>query len=371
MKLLNRNLLKRKVLPGIAGAAALGLLTLSSFAQAQSPSPYAVETNVHGIYAYTQPPAGFDPNTASADELQSYGYPPRPTADQGPEALARWAKITNPALTRIVPRLVATNIYHRPMSGQIIKNKVLSSNWSGRALVHKKPAFTSVSGTWTVPTVQQAFGACSGSPDYSSEWVGIDGFSNDLLFQAGSEADADCDGGSTSTLYRPWIEWLPAAETVLTYSNGDPLPFAPGDYLIVTVTATGWTDGQSSTGTLSFTDVNQNWQGTLSVTAGSLGGTYVVGDSVEWIVERPEIGPNELATLANYVSDPWFDASATDINSKTYLPGTPRTATSYPITMIDNTNKPISFSDLVGSSNRSLLGSELLWFFDEGSALVN
>ena len=54
----------------IALIAVFGLLTAPSQAAAQAPSPYAVETNIHGVYAYTQPPPGFDPSTASAADLE-------------------------------------------------------------------------------------------------------------------------------------------------------------------------------------------------------------------------------------------------------------------------------------------------------------
>ncbi|HTW89309.1 MAG TPA: G1 family glutamic endopeptidase [Candidatus Binataceae bacterium] len=366
MKLLNMKLLKGNLLVGIVGVAGLGLLTLSSLAHAQPPSPYAVETNLHGIYAYTQPPPTFDPTTASDDELQLYGYPPRPGADATPQDRAQWAAVTNPNLNRIVPQLVHTNIYHRPAAGlrevsssNPSSKKYTSTNWSGYALAHKKPAFTSVTGSWTVPPVQQAFGSCSDGWDYSSQWVGIDGLTNSLLFQAGSEADAYCSGGSTSELYRPWIEWLPESEIVLTYSNGDPLPFAPGDYLIVTVTATGWSNGQSSTGTLLYTDVTQNWQASEAVTAASLGGTYIVGDSAEWIVERPEVD-GSLANLANYIADPWFYATATDVKKIKYYAGTPKTAATWNLTMEDETGTAISYVNL--------FGTQVMWFFDENSA---
>ncbi len=141
MKLRNVNLLNGKVLRAFAWVAALGLLMLSSLAHAQSPSPFAVETNIHGVYAYTQPPAGFDPMKTSAAELELYGYPPRPAANEPAKAFARWATITNPALTRVVPQLLRTKIYHRPASGLVIQNsrQAASYNWSGYALVKKNP----------------------------------------------------------------------------------------------------------------------------------------------------------------------------------------------------------------------------------------
>lgn len=364
MDLRNANLVNLKVLRVLARVVvgALGLLMFSPLAHAQAPSPFAVETNIHGVYAYTQPPAGFNPLTASAAELELYGYPPRPAATESAKAFARWAMIVNPALKRVVPQLLQTNIYHRPASNVLIQNskKSTSTNWSGYALLHKKPAFSSVAGAWIVPSVQQAFGTCSGGTDYSSQWVGIDGFENTYLLQAGSDADASCTGGTTTTTYYPWIEWLPEVEIELTQQNGNPLPFAPGDYLTVVVTATNWSGGESTNGALLYTDVTQNWQISASFTAADLGGSFVVGQSAEWIVESPEVG-EAIANLANYVADPWFDASVTDIKNKTYLPGSPKGATSYAITMLNGGGSPISFVDL--------FGTDTLWFFDEGSAL--
>ncbi len=355
-KLRDANLLNAKALRAIAWVAASAFLMLSSPARAQSPSPFAVETNIHGIYAYTQPPAGFDPMTASADELKLYGYPPRPAATESAEALAQWTMVVNPALKRIVPQLSRRNVYHRPASGLSIqesKKTAASYNWSGYGLVEKKPTFTSVSGYWIVPTAQAAFGTCSGEPVYASQWVGIDGFSNDELFQAGTDTAAECSSGITDTLYIAWIEWLPNSEIELTAD------VAPGDVLNVIVTATDWSGGESSNGTLLFTDFTKQWQISESVTASGLGGTYVVGQSAEWIVERPEVG-GSLATLANYVANPWYGTTATDLKGKGYTPGSSRSATAYNITMVDNGGTPISFVQL--------FGTDTLWFFDENSA---
>jgi hypothetical protein len=356
-------LLKLKVLLAVALLAASGLLISSWAAYAQSPSPLAVETNIPGIYAYTQPPEGFDPMTASAAELKLYGYPPRPGTDQSDQALAVWKAAVNPALRRVVPKLVKTNIYHRPASGLAIDNaqNASSSNWSGYALVETKATFPSVAGAWMVPVVQPSFGApCSGEVYYSSQWVGIDGFSNSELFQAGSNTAVVCVDNTLETSYVPWVEWLPAAQATLTESNGSALPFAPGDYVIVMVTATNWSNGESSTGELYFADVTQNWVISGTLTAASIGGTYVVGRSAEWIVERPEIN-GELSSLANYIADPWSSATAGGFTNTAYAPGVPRSAKVYNITMLDNNQQAIS--------KVTLFSPDALWFFDEGSAL--
>ena len=178
------------------------------------------------------------------------------------------------------------------------------------------------------------------------------------LFQSGSETDAACSGGTTTTEYYPWVAWLPGPEYEIESDSG-PLPFAPGDYVIVTVAATNWSAGKSSMGTLNYTDVTQNWGESLGIAASSLGGTFVVGKSAEWIVEAPEVGGN-IATLANYITSPWFQASTQDGLGNFDYPGLPNGTTSYNVTMVDSVGNALS--------HVKLTGAQRLWFFDEGSA---
>jgi hypothetical protein len=124
---------------------------------------------------------------------------------------------------------------------------------------------------WIVPTVQQAPGTYSGW-EYSSQWVGLGGVNDGFLLQAGSAANVFCDVGNNIPEYFPWIEWLPQSEIVL-YKNATtktPYPFVPGDYITVTITATNFSSGGSTTGTLSFVDSTQHWSIALSFTAASL-----------------------------------------------------------------------------------------------------
>jgi hypothetical protein len=75
------------------------------------------QTNGHSVGAgqvtSPRPPAGFNPLTASEEELQRYGFPPRPDAKQAPEAYSQWRKLV------LVPRkgnpkLQPTRIYDGP-----------------------------------------------------------------------------------------------------------------------------------------------------------------------------------------------------------------------------------------------------------------
>jgi len=353
----------------IVGAAICGVLAvaaLPSFAADRS-----VPTNLPGVRAFAQPPAGFNPLTASAAELESWGYPPRPGPQEGPNALARWSEAVSPSLTRVIPQLAKTpGVYHRPAAGLKIgatngkSTAATSENWSGYALTPGNGAqpFSYVEGRWTVPTVKQAPGTCSGGWDYSSQWVGIGGFADGYLLQAGSAANVFCDIGNNVPEYFPWLEWLPQSELVI-YENASKsitYPFAPGDYLIVIVWATNFSSGASTTGNLLFEDKTQGWGVSLSFSAASVGGSQVTGQSAEWIVERTDVG-GQFATLPDYTADPWWDALAKDLGSTFHYPGAPATSAVYDITMLDNSNNPVSFVDLVGPA--------ALWFFPEGSAL--
>jgi hypothetical protein len=334
---------------------------------------HVVRTNWPGVYAFTQPPADFDPLTASQGDLEAWGYPPRPGLSEGAQALAHWSEAANPALRREVPDLVRTQgVYHRPVTGlEVVPSSsnykaatATSNNWSGYALVPAAgaQALYSVSGRWTVPTVKQAPGTCSGGWDYSSEWAGIGGFNDGFLLQAGSAANVFCDIGGNIPEYFPWLEWLPESQLVL-YQNASTstlYPFAPGDYLIVTVWATKFTSGVSKTGNLNFADVTQGWSVALTFTAASVGGSEVTGQSAEWIVERTEVN-GSLATLPDYVANPWWSTTALDLGAVAHYPGSPGTATAFNITMLDNGSAPVSFVDLFGKN--------ALWFFPEGSAV--
>lgn len=356
----------------LAAAAALTVgLTTAAPSQSQSPAPHTAPTNLPGVYAFEQPPADFDARRATDRELEAWGYPARPGPTENATAWDRWNAQVNPSLRRVIPYLARrVGVYHRPADGIKFSQSpsrynaiaATSSNWSGYALVPNSGAqpYSAIQGGWIVPTVKQPPQTCSGGWDYSSQWVGIGGVSDAFLLQAGSDADVYCDAGGNTPEYYPWIEWLPAAETVL-YANSSrtPLPFAAGDYLVVTVTAFQWSGGVSNNGTLSFTDATQGWTISLTFTAASLGGSEVTGQSAEWIVERPEVN-GSLATLPDYFAVPWLFAKARDLGLVFHFPGAPDNATAYSITMLDNSDAEVSFVDLTGPN--------ALWFFPEGSA---
>jgi hypothetical protein len=148
-----------------------------------------------------------------------------------------------------------------------------SSNWSGYAVPGS--GFNSVTGQWTVTAA-----APSRKATYSSEWVGIDGYSNSSLIQTGTESDAS----NGSQHYDAWWEILPAAETVIPS-----IVVHPGDAMTASITK----QPSGSTWTITITDTTT---GKSFTTTKQYTGPQT---SAEWIEEAPTVG-GHVATLANY-----------------------------------------------------------------------
>ena len=167
----------------------------------------------------------------------------------------------------------------RPAAGAASTNGWASSNWSGYAI--SGSGFTSVTASWTVQAVSRTRRAT-----YSSEWVGIDGFTNASLIQTGTESDYF----SGAAHYRAWWEILPAAETVIAS-----VPVRPGDQMRASIASKG----------------NGSW--TISITDATTGAAFSITrsysgpmTSAEWIEEAPSVG-GRTATLAHYASPEKFD----------------------------------------------------------------
>lgn len=92
-------------------------------------------------------------------------------------------------------------------------------NWSG--YVAGGGGYTSVSGTWIVPTVEPSTELVA-----DATWVGIGGITTRDLIQAGTEAISNEDG---SIEYLAWFEKLPQAARIV------PLAIHPGDSISVNV----------------------------------------------------------------------------------------------------------------------------------------
>jgi hypothetical protein len=153
-----------------------------------------------------------------------------------------------------------------------------SHNWSGYSLV--RTGVTGVTGNWKVPRVLTPTKKRQlRSNRFSSSWVGVDGFNNSSLIQAGTEQD----WFQGTAFYQAWWEILPAPETPITS-----MAVHPGDSISVSITrgaANQWTISLSDTTThQSFTTVR----------------TYTgPRTSAEWIQEAPTLGQRVAALAAD------------------------------------------------------------------------
>jgi hypothetical protein len=321
--------------------------------------PHKLQPNEHalnlpGATRFDAPPAGFDPITASDQDLQYHGFPPRPNQNTEPKAYATWVTAMQHSKSRIMPTLEQTAIFHGPVqqakssavnSAAVAKNATLASlpsnaansyNWSGYVDFSGATAYGSTSyyylvNHFVVPVAQQAFGACTGGWDWGSAWNGIDGWGSPDVLQAGIEFDAYCSGGFRSSYYSAWYEWYPYGEVRI---GG--FPIVPGDDMFVEVWHTSPTQGYAY-----LVNYNTNqYTGSIGFTAPA--GTTLRGNSAEWVVERPSVG-GSLTTLTNYIMDPFWDAYA---YTESYAFYDIDEAT--PVTMLDNSGNPISYPEYLG-----------------------
>ncbi|HXW72464.1 MAG TPA: G1 family glutamic endopeptidase [Methylocella sp.] len=381
MKFTNRKI-RLTIIFGLLGFAASTLTLVSAFGQnapaiaSNTPpegtvlaeSPIGIKQVPIGIKQVESPPIGFDPAAMSAGDRLRYAIPPAPDAVMHPDEYEHWKRVVSAMADpkkRVQTTLMQTKIRHgparklnvSPTSGPVHGVGTLqSSNWSGTAVYDPSDRFKveAIFGAFVVPAARQAVGVCDGGWDYASFWVGIDGLasnSNDVL-QAGFDSDAYCAANGTSTCYCAWIEWFPNNAIYVNF------PFSPGDLIWIEVWNTSATTGYAYL-------YNYSTEQYASYVLTPPAGTALVGNSVEWIVERPSIGSGTtLATLANYNATSMYSGFAWNYNASSptyqYAWQPPASGNIYAITMLDDSGKPISN---VGAPQLNFL-----WFWNSGSS---
>jgi Peptidase A4 family len=142
-----------------------------------------------------------------------------------------------------------------------------SSNWAGYAIHRTGVEFTQVVGEWIQPTP-----ACTaGERTYSSDWVGLGGYSisSQALEQIGTELDCNRRGQAVSSA---WYEMVPAASRTVR------LTIHSGDRVRATVAVSGH-EVQ-----LTLEDLTRHKSFTKLVRASVLDTS-----SADWIVEAPAL----------------------------------------------------------------------------------
>jgi hypothetical protein len=152
------------------------------------------------------------------------------------------------------------------------RHAVSSTNWSGYAA--HSTTYKSVKASWVEPTAH-----CPGGSQFSSFWVGLDGFNSGTVEQTGSEVD--CRSGTPR--YFGWYEMFPAFP--VNFSN----PVHPGDHFTGSVTFAG-----GGHYTLVLMDTTQGWSHTIKKTL-----TSAKNSSAEVIAEAPS-SSSGILPLTNF-----------------------------------------------------------------------
>ncbi len=135
-----------------------------------------------------------------------------------------------------------------------------------------------------------AYDPVASVPAVSSSWIGIDGFSNHDLIQAGTEQDLS--GGVAS--YDAWWEILPNAE------SPDIFGVNPGDHMTADIfQVSPPTSTTQGTWTISITDHTLGHSFTNSFPYGGRGTDGQPANSAEWIEEMTSEKPSQ-PPLANF-----------------------------------------------------------------------
>jgi hypothetical protein len=335
-------------------------------------------TNIAGVSIIADRPKGFNPLTASSEELGRYGLPQRPDQQADAKRYARWKMAMQALRYRPAAHLEAkpyssTNLMlakHQRAAAAISGQPATSNsfNWSGVANTNgllawdSSKSFNNVFSVWNVPAAQPPIGACTRgitgggggvSGFFEVSWNGIDGVSSDTsVLQGGSLSYAIC--GATAATYEGWVEWYPSYSILVIWCGPGPqigetvtpCPVSAGDDFLVNTFGAAGTADQS----VFVEDTTQGWGATFVLSY--IKGPGLVGSSEEWVVERPcttspcDTGA-DFAALANYQLDFFELTTGSDGANDTFYAGSQTSTTVY--TMYDDGDDQIISSVEQGS----------------------
>jgi hypothetical protein len=380
----------------------LSLVSFSTLATAQREDAHAIlatapkiNTSVEGVHAFPDLPSGFNLLTASNRELLTYGLPQRPDKDTDAKGLAHWEKAmaaiqscTQHSQQSVASTSATSKACHgtdvralpyssrnaQPVAGGGEKpnadgtSAVSFYNWSGIANTNTltkwnaKTSFDEVVSIWNVPVANHPFGniPCSEGPWWEVTWNGIDGFSNGDVVQGGSSSYWDGGGCGGAISYYGWVEWYPSYPVLPVYCGSNPCAVGPGDDFEAITYGTAGTAEQF----VFVEDVTQQWYGTFGLTYKS--GPGVVGNSAEYIVERPCCSGSNNYPLGNYVWEFFNDSFAYAGAGTLFFPGNTSSKT-YIITMVaDDGSTVISSPTFYGTAGNQ--GRYSFWLSDSNCA---
>jgi hypothetical protein len=254
-------------------------------------------------------PEGFNPLTATNEQLAEQWLPRRPDEQTEPKRRALWERSLARVDTWIEPEFAEPE--HRvrtvpeipplPVTGapppDPFSRSLTSGNWAGALqLAYSEYPHTFVAGQWTVPhlTVDHATILSSKEPNEwdAVQWVGIDGYlGSDDLVQIGTSTKPYIPllfpNDPVEISVSAWWQWVP--HNSVPISN---LKVSLGDVVFCLICA----DDSMTGATMYFTNVTTQVGTRFHVTAPA--GIKLAGSSAEWIVERPNYGTYQHPSFA-------------------------------------------------------------------------
>lgn len=250
-----------------------------------------VRTGVEGVYAFKPPPASFNPDTASDQELERYGFPPN----------ANQPKYRLPKFQVIIPTVEATHRRNAPTRALTERRTsastgiATSENWSGYVVTVPTGTFTQTRSV-VLTRLKTPVPSCMspGGPYHLVAWPGIDGYNNaqvtspDVL-QGGVEMDATCisKGRARIDKWTAWIEWYPNDETDVSF------PLASVGEIQIMV----WWNALKSVGEVTFINLATHKGPIFGLAPPN--GVHLLGNTAEWVIERPSEN-GQVSTLTPY-----------------------------------------------------------------------
>jgi hypothetical protein len=228
---------------------------------------------------YDAPPESVDITKAEDRVLRKHGVPRRPDAKKEGHLRAIWDNAFASKPKFIKAEIAVDHIMSkrkRPVISKMPKKGVEfnPSGWGGTVVPVSKFNFNpaepvvTVYGEWFVPTIT----GVANEPNQAETvgfWVGIDGFGNSQVLQAGMAATIT----GSSVNYWVWTEWYPIGAIQVTN-----FPIKPGDYITVLVCA-----NQPNHGFCSLLNKTTNQATSIGILPPA--NTTSIGATAEWIVE--------------------------------------------------------------------------------------
>jgi len=260
--------------------------------------------------AITVPPAGFQPLTASADQLTEYGFPGRPS---DPDALAAWEAAMSAYQSTIVPSAAgATEFLDGTNPSGAFQNSTTDEkypNWGGYVAHGAAGTYVGVEASVVVPDSISC--TESGNDVRGGIWLGLGGYTGSSLIQEGMDWCNGIDSG-----YAGWQAFGEAIDAANPENPpgplcGDDLVPPAGDTVYMNMSY----EGSNQTAYFYLEDEGPNGSGTaqcsFDLATSSPPNQYYDGRYADWITEQLGNPGDCIVPLVDYSEYGWSDAQAT------------------------------------------------------------